>query len=83
MTRNEIEPWDSDHTALVHVLWSAQHAGITIDDADELAAHIMRSKWMKAVRLHALEKAADDALEEQRADRQESAEVDEFVRKYA
>jgi hypothetical protein len=49
----EIQPWDSDHTALVHVLWEAERCGIS--DADELASHIMRSAWMKAVRLHAAE----------------------------
>lgn len=47
-----IQPYDSDHTALVHVLWSA---GIKGSEADELASKIMRSKWMKAVKLHAKE----------------------------
>jgi hypothetical protein len=55
--RDEIQPYDSDHTALVHVLWAAKHEGITISDADELAAHIMRSKWTKAVRQHAQERS--------------------------
>jgi hypothetical protein len=49
-----IQPYDSDHTALVHVLWEAQRGGITVSDADELASHIMRSKWMRAVREHAV-----------------------------
>jgi len=51
----EIRPWDSDHTALVHVLWAADSAGLTIEKFDDLASFIMRSKWMKAVRLHAKE----------------------------
>jgi hypothetical protein len=47
---DEIQPYDSDHTALVHVLWSA---GINGAEADELASKIMQSKWLRAVRLHA------------------------------
>lgn len=47
-----IEQYDSDHTALVHVLWAANIKGA---DADELAARIMQSKWMIAVRQHAAE----------------------------
>lgn len=54
---DEIQPWDSDHTALVHVLWSARHKGLTLDRADELASQIMQSRWMKAVRIHAVERA--------------------------
>lgn len=54
---DQIQPWDSDHTALVHVLWAARRSGITIGDADALAEHIMRSKWMKAIRQHAKETA--------------------------
>lgn len=52
---SDIKPWDSDHTALVHVLWQAERAGITIRDPDELAQAIMTSKWMQAVRQHAQE----------------------------
>jgi Zn ribbon nucleic-acid-binding protein len=48
-----IQLWDSDHTALVHVLWEAQHKGLTVGDTDELARLIMQSEWMRAVRLHA------------------------------
>lgn len=47
-----IQPWDSDHTALVHVLWDAEHKGLTLEDFDKLASHIMRSKWLRAVRRH-------------------------------
>lgn len=58
MTRHsesEIKPWDSDHTALVHVLWGVDHDGLTLkEDTDEIASRIMRSKWMQAVRVHAV-----------------------------
>jgi hypothetical protein len=57
-----IQPWDSDHTALVHVLWAACHKGLTIDDTDELASFIKRSKWMRAVHCHASKR--DDLLNE-------------------
>lgn len=50
-------PWDSDHTALVHVLWAAAREGVTIKDADELASRIMASDWMRAVRVHAVDAA--------------------------
>lgn len=50
-----IQPYDSDHTALVHVLWEAKRRGWTLDDADEVAAIIMRSKWLEAVKIHATE----------------------------
>lgn len=52
-----IQPYDSDHTALVHVLWEAQRKGLTISDPDALASLIFQSKWIKAVRLHAKERA--------------------------
>lgn len=55
---DEIQPYDSDHTALVHVLWEAKHKGLTLDDFDELAALIRKSKWFKAVQLHAIEHKA-------------------------
>lgn len=54
---DEIQPYDSDHTALVHVLWEARHKGLTLDDFDDIASLIMKSKWMRAVRLHARERA--------------------------
>lgn len=54
--RDSIQSYDSDHTALVHVLWEAQRGGLTISDPDALASLIMRSKWMRAVRRHAVEK---------------------------
>jgi hypothetical protein len=51
--QSDIQPWDSDHTALVHVLWQAEHNGLSLDRPDDLAQHIMTSRWMQAVRLHA------------------------------
>lgn len=51
----EIRYYDSDHTALVHVLWAIRRDGLTIDDFDEVASKIMQSRWMKAARLHAVE----------------------------
>jgi hypothetical protein len=55
MREEEIQPWDSDHTALVHALWAAQREGLTVREADALASRIMQSKWMRAVRQHAAE----------------------------
>lgn len=54
--QDPIQPYDSDHTALVHVIWAAKREGLTVEKADELASKIMRSKWMRAVRLHARER---------------------------
>lgn len=55
-----IKPWDSDHTALVHVLWAAQHDGLIPKGthrgdaiADVLASRIMQSQWHQAVKQHA------------------------------
>lgn len=53
-----IRSYDSDHTALVQVLWTIDSAGLTLKDFDEVASRIMRSKWMKATKLHAVEQAA-------------------------
>lgn len=51
-----IDPWESDHTALVHVLWHCQHAGLTLaDDPDEIARRIMQSKWLAATRKHSID----------------------------
>jgi hypothetical protein len=60
-----IQPWDSDHTALVHVLWAVQREGNLSrhTDCDLLASRIMQSKWMRAVRLHAAEKNLSEALD--------------------
>lgn len=43
------EVWRGDHTALVHVLWHAEHEGLTLDDADELARLIRGSEYQRAV----------------------------------
>jgi len=59
-----IQSYDSDHTALVHVLWSAKSKGLSLDDADHLAEHIMTSRWMRAVRLHAVDESAGVTTEE-------------------
>jgi hypothetical protein len=41
--------WESDHTALVHVLWQAKRNGLTLEaDADEIARLITTSRWMAA-----------------------------------
>jgi len=50
-----IHYYDSDHTALVHVLWGADING---EEAEELAAWIMKSKWLRAVKLHAVADSA-------------------------
>lgn len=52
-TPEHFDPWDSDHTSLVHVLWRASAKGLDVAKADELAQHIMQSQWMRAVRAHA------------------------------
>jgi hypothetical protein len=45
------QAWEGDHTALVHVLWSAKHDGLTLDkDADAIASMILRSRWLAAER---------------------------------
>lgn len=42
------EAWQGDHTALVHVLWGAAAAGLTLEDADDLARFIRRSQYQWA-----------------------------------
>jgi hypothetical protein len=45
------ERWESDHTALVHVLWSLKsHGLITAEDPDTVATQIMSSRWFAAAR---------------------------------
>lgn len=45
------DPWEHDHTGLVHVLWDAQRQGLTLDtNADALASLIMSSRWLRANR---------------------------------
>lgn len=48
-----IWPWESDYTSLVHVLWNAKRAGLTLQgDSDEIAALILRSRWLQALKAH-------------------------------
>lgn len=48
-TEPPFEYWESDHTALVHVLWSAKNQGLTLkSDYDEIAHMILNSRWMAA-----------------------------------
>lgn len=43
--------WEGDHTALVHVLWSARHQGLTLaNDTDAIASMVMRSRFLAANR---------------------------------
>jgi len=42
-------PYEGDLAALVHVLWDAKNAGLTIaENADEIAVMITRSRWLSA-----------------------------------
>lgn len=54
-TEPPFDPWEDDHTGLVHVLWSAQSDGLIARDADcaRLATMIMRSRWLAATRFRA------------------------------
>jgi hypothetical protein len=60
------KPWESDHTALVHVLWDCHQDGLSIghdrtsDGAacDEVGHRIMQSRWISAVRAEAGAKSA-------------------------
>ena len=43
------QPWESDHTALVHVLWTAKYNNLDIaNNADEIAEIITHSRWLAA-----------------------------------
>lgn len=55
ISETEFKPWESDHTALVHVLWSLQSDGLLPRDVDcdRVASKIRQSVWMKAEREHA------------------------------
>lgn len=60
-TSGPFEPWESDHTALVHVLWAARRRGLSLeDDADQIASMILRSRWA-AARADAAARAAAPA----------------------
>jgi hypothetical protein len=60
-TNPPFEHWESDLTALVNVLWSAAHQGLTLDHADEIAHMILGSRWM-AAREHQAADAARAAV---------------------
>ena len=48
-TDGPFEPWEGDHTALVHVLWTAKRAGLTLEnDFDAIATMILRSRFLAA-----------------------------------
>lgn len=50
-TQGPFEPWESDHTGLVHVLWNVHRNGLSLErDADEIAALIRHSRWAAALR---------------------------------
>lgn len=54
--------WEDDHTALVHVLWSAKHQGLTLQgDADEVARMILRSRWLAAAKARAVAEDRHDS----------------------
>lgn len=74
-TDGPFEPWEGDHTALVHVLWAAQRAGLTLaGDADEIASMILRSRALAArtaaARADAVERQAEQYDREAAAIRQ-------------
>lgn len=63
-TTGPFKDFESDHTALVHVLWAAQRRGLNLDDdADAIANMIMRSRWL-AAQVNAAKAAAWDQSRE-------------------
>jgi len=59
-TNGPFEPWESDHTALVHVLWGARHQDLNLkDNADEIAEMILGSRWLAARQHRASEAPAE------------------------
>ena len=71
-TTGPFDYWESDHTGLVHVLWNAKHAGLTLkEDADKIGSLILRSRWLAA---HVAQ--AVDAAEQTRLDAEEQAKLD-------
>lgn len=59
-TDGPFESWESDHTALVHVLWAAKWSGLSLDDADEIASRILQSRWAAAYRAQTLQNLRKD-----------------------
>lgn len=65
-TNGPFEPWESDHTALYHVLRSARFQGLTLEsDADEIAHLILGSRWMAARQQRARDDATDRIVKEE------------------
>ncbi|WP_157497148.1 hypothetical protein [Leifsonia sp. Leaf264] len=53
------DPWEKDHTSLVHILWDVRHRGLNLfDDFDEIATTINHSRWLAAQRHDAAENGA-------------------------
>ncbi len=64
-TKPPFQYWEHDHTALVHVLWSARHQGLNLkDNADEIAEMILCSRWLAARQHKAATEATAELLEE-------------------
>lgn len=48
------EVWEGDHTAFVHVLWSAKRRDLTVEDnADEIATMLLRSRALTTQKAYA------------------------------
>ena len=55
-TFGPFEDWESDGTALVHVLWAARRSGADlVSDAPRIAAMILGSRFLAAARAHTAE----------------------------
>ena len=64
-TGGPFDYWESDHTALVHVLGHAKHEGLSLDkDADRIATLIKGSRWHAASRHEAVLRAATSTGEQ-------------------
>lgn len=59
---NAPKPHEADHTELVHVLWAAEHRGLSLGDADALATFIRSSEYHDAVRRQAVAEFARELL---------------------
>ncbi len=65
--RQRFNLWDSDHTALVHVLWCCTFDGLTLkDDFDAVASRILQSDWYAATLAHADWKREQRWIEQQK-----------------
>jgi hypothetical protein len=63
-TVGPFEPWEHDHTALVHVLWHLQRSRLTLTEPDlsDVADRIMRSRWFAAALADGTVYSADSLL---------------------